>query len=157
MKRPILFLTAFCWIGLAKLSAQSAITVSGGDATGSGGNSSYSIGQIDYTSKGSPVQITEGVQQPYEIVSLSISEEISQTDILLYPNPVKDVLYVDFQDKQHQSAAYQVFDLQGRLVKEGIFGQSKSEITFRDYPRSTYIIRITQNGKFLQSFKIIKK
>lgn len=58
-------------ISIPKTYSQENVAVSGGNATGSGGSSSYSVGQITYTSQtGSGGNVTLGVQQPYEIVTL---------------------------------------------------------------------------------------
>ncbi|WP_228479065.1 hypothetical protein [Flavobacterium soyangense] len=73
MKRnkPYFFILLITIISFAKSYSQESVTASGGNATGTGGSSSYSIGQITYTSQtGSGGNITLGVQQPYEIVTL---------------------------------------------------------------------------------------
>ena len=72
------------------LFAQNAVTVSGGEANGNSGSVSYSIGQTFYsTNVGSNGQVSEGVQQPYEIydvteVQSTISDVIS---LSAFPNP----------------------------------------------------------------------
>ncbi len=54
--------------GLADLQAQEALPASGNNASGSGGSSSYSVGQLVFSYKtGTTGSVTEGVQQPYEI------------------------------------------------------------------------------------------
>lgn len=55
-------------MALTELKAQEAIPASGGNATGSGGSVSYSVGQVEYSSNtGSGGSVAAGVQQPYEI------------------------------------------------------------------------------------------
>lgn len=141
------------------LKAQSAVLVTGADATGGNGSVSYSVGQIDYLVKGSNREISEGVQQVYEITSLSTNETLTSTekDILLYPNPFKDYLYLDFTTNNFKGAEYQLFDAQGKLIKTDKIIQSKSEFNFSLLPSAMYIIRINQNGENLKTFKIIKK
>lgn len=65
--RPIALLTMLLlWAGLVQ--AQVNMTASGGNATGSLGTVSYSVGQVVYTTNiGAPGSVTQGVQQPYEI------------------------------------------------------------------------------------------
>lgn len=150
---PIVFIP----LGVIFCNAQQSINASGGNSSGSGGSSSYTIGQIDYSSKGSPVQITEGVQQPYEIVSLAVSETSGEKNISLYPNPVKDVLFVDFNEEKYANAQYILFDSQGRTLKKGIFTQKKTELDFSTLPQSVYIIQIFQDSKNIKTYKIIKK
>jgi len=141
------------------LKAQAAVLATGADATGGNGSVSYSVGQIDYLVKGSNRDISEGVQQVYEITSLSINETLTSTekDILLYPNPFKDYLYLDFKTNNYKGTEYQIFDAQGKLIKTDKIIQSKSEFNFSFLPSAMYIIRINQNGENLKTFKIIKK
>jgi hypothetical protein len=141
------------------LKAQSAVLATGADATGGNGSVSYSVGQVAYLVKGSNREISEGVQQAYEITSLSSNETSISTekDILLYPNPFKDYLYLDFTTNNFKGSEYQIFDAQGKLIKTDKITQSKSEFNFSFLPSAMYIIRINRNGENLKTFKIIKK
>ncbi|PQA94578.1 secretion protein [Chryseobacterium shigense] len=140
------------------LNAQSAVLASGTNASGSNGSVSYSVGQTAYLYKGANSQVLEGVQQAYEITTLSASETVSkQEGILLYPNPVRDYLYIDFTSSPFKGSEYQLFDAQGKLIKKDRISQSKSELDLSSLPSSVYIIRINQNGENLKTFKVIKK
>jgi hypothetical protein len=144
--------------GFGKFHAQQAIAATGFDATGSGGSSSYSVGQIDYSAKGANNEITEGLQQPYEIVTLAVSDNGNvEKNISLYPNPVKDILFVDFNQEKFSNSTYQLYDAQGKLIKNGNFSQKKNELNFSMLPASVYIIRIFSDNKMVKTFKIIKK
>jgi uncharacterized protein (TIGR02145 family) len=64
MKRTIILLS-ICLMQFV-LVAQTALNGAGGDATGIGGEMSFSIGEVAYTSiSNSNFTITQGVQQPY--------------------------------------------------------------------------------------------
>ncbi len=143
----------------AKVNAQKATVAAGSNGTGSNGSVSYSVGQIDFTSKGANDQMIEGVQQAYEIITLSTSETSGedQKDILLYPNPFKDFLFVDFTTNDYRNSEFQLFDSSGKLLKRATIKESKSEFNFSELPSAMYIIRINQNGKNIKTFKIIKK
>ena len=54
------------------LYGQQSPVSGGGDAAGSGGTVSYSIGQVAYMSKGVGPSLNEGVQQPFEVTNLPI-------------------------------------------------------------------------------------
>ena len=136
--------------GFGKFHAQQAIAATGFDATGSGGSSSYSVGQIDYSAKGANNEITEGLQQPYEIVTLAVSDNGNvEKNISLYPNPVKDILFVDFNQEKFSNSTYQLYDAQGKLIKNGNFSQKKNELNFSMLPASVYIIRIFSDNKMV--------
>ena len=63
-------------LGLIELQAQEAIPASGGDASGSGGSVSYSIGQVVYqTHTCTSGSVAEGVQQSFEILVVTAIEE----------------------------------------------------------------------------------
>ena len=147
----------FC--SASQVNAQKALLATGSNATGSNGSVSYSVGQIDFTSKGTNNQIMEGVQQAYEIMTLSTTETAGsdKKDILLYPNPFKDFLFVDFTTNDYRNSEFQLFDSSGKLLKQDKIKESKSEFNFSELPSAMYIFRINQNGKNIKTFKIIKK
>jgi hypothetical protein len=145
-------------VSVSQLNAQTAVLATGADASGGNGSVSYSVGQVAYLAKGSNNNILEGVQQAYEITSLAAEEtSLTEKDILLYPNPFKDFLYLDFTTNSYKNSEYQLFDAQGKLIKKDKITQSKSEFNFSSLPSAMYIIRINQEGKNIKTFKIIKK
>lgn len=138
--------------------AQQAIGATGSNASGTNGSSSYTVGQIDYLAKGSNSEVTEGVQQNYEIYSLASAENsTSNQNIILYPNPTTDVLFVDFQSESFTNSSYRFLDAQGKIIMEGEFTKSKNQLNLQGIPSSLYILQIIQNNKQIKSYKIIKK
>ncbi|SHH04646.1 T9SS type A sorting domain-containing protein [Chryseobacterium oranimense] len=151
------FLILFTF-SVSLLNAQSAVLATGTNASGGNGSVSYSVGQTAYLYKGANSEILEGVQQGYEIIALSTSETLSkQEGILLYPNPTRDYLYIDFTSLPYKGSEYQLYDAQGKLVKKDVISQSKSELNLSSLPSAVYIIRINQKGENLKTFKVIKK
>ena len=142
--------------GLTK--AQTAILTTGTTATGAAGSTTYSVGQVAYSQKGTNQQVMEGVQQAYEITMLEVdNESIMEKKILLYPNPVSDFLNIDFGKENFHNSNYVLFDSQGKLIKSGNFSQQKTELNMTTLPTSVYIIQIFQDKKNIKTFKIIKK
>ncbi|MBB6371421.1 T9SS type A sorting domain-containing protein [Chryseobacterium shigense] len=151
------FLILFTF-SVSLLNAQSAILTTGTNASAGNGSVSYSVGQVAYLYKGVNSEILEGLQQGYEITTLSASETTSkQEGILLYPNPTRDYLYIDFSDVPYKGSEYQLFDAQGKLIKKDMISQPKSELNLSSLPSAVYIIRVNQNGENLKTFKVIKK
>jgi hypothetical protein len=63
----VLFLCSHCF---AAINAQETISPGGGNATGSGGSVSYTIGQVAYGAfSGTTGSVIQGIQQPYDISS----------------------------------------------------------------------------------------
>ncbi len=140
------------------VTAQTAVLPSGGNAVGSGGTSSFSVGQSFYISKGSDNEIVEGVQQPYEITNLATVESGSLgRGIKIYPNPVSDILVVEFDYSILDNYDYNIFDMQGKLIQKGHISSSKYQLDLDSLPVSVYVFQILQNNKLIKSFKIIKK
>ncbi|MDQ1856672.1 T9SS type A sorting domain-containing protein [Chryseobacterium sp. WLY505] len=157
MERISIYCIILSVFAIPLLHAQSAVLAAGSDASAVNGFVSYSVGQTTYLEKGTG-QVLEGLQQPYEIITLATLETSSeQNGILLYPNPFRDYLYLDFTSNNFKGSEYQLFDAQGKLVKKDKISQSKSELNFSSLPSAMYIIRITQNGENIKTFKIIKK
>ncbi|MBL1221739.1 T9SS type A sorting domain-containing protein [Chryseobacterium sp. L7] len=151
------FLILFTF-SVSLLNAQSAVLATGTNALGGNGSVSYSVGQTAYQYKGPNSQVLEGVQQAYEITTLSTNETVTaQEGILLYPNPTRDYLYIDFTSAPYKGSEYQLFDAQGKMIKKDVISQSKSELDLSSLPSAVYIIRLNQNGENLKTFKVIKK
>lgn len=142
--------------GLTK--AQTAILTTGTTATGASGSTTYSVGQVAYSQKGADQEVMEGVQQAYEITTLEVdNESIMEKKILLYPNPVRDFLNVDFGKENFHNSNYVLFNSQGKLIRSGNLLQQKTELNMTELPSSVYIIQIFQDRKNIKTFKIIKK
>lgn len=155
--KKLIFTLPVLWIG--QMQAQQTIATTGEDASGAGGSTSYTVGQITYnTYSSSAGTINQGVQYAYEIISLATDDvAVEKKEIRLYPNPVQDMLYVDFGKEVVKNSSYQLFDTQGKLVKQGNLNQSKNELDMRAIPQSIYIIKIVEDDKNVKTFKIIKK
>ena len=80
-------------LGLTGLQAQESVNATGGDALGSGGSASYSVGQVVYTTNtGTNGSVAQGVQQAFEISVVTSIEEAQGITLLAYPNPTTDYL-----------------------------------------------------------------
>lgn len=150
----------FFGLSLSTVSAQQAITSTGGDALGSGGTVVYSVGQIDYTSHTSDSgTISQGVQQPYEIYTLEVVENELDLSLVVFPNPATDNLTLQIQDYNNEKLVYQLTDLQGRLIKTGSITNNKTHIVMSNLSAATYFLSVEQENNpqaYKQSFKIIK-
>lgn len=134
-------------------------TVAGGaDISGSGGSVSFSIGQIDHQTKTSASgTITEGVQQPYEILVVTgITNTTVQLSINAYPNPVVDQLVLTIDQTDLTKVFYILTDVTGKLISEKQISASRTEIQFKELAQGIYFIKVISNNKEVKVFKIIK-
>ncbi len=154
------FICLLLVFGMAGLKAQEAIPATGGEATGAGGTASYTVGQLFYvTMKGTDGTITQGVQQPYEIMDMpgvSTPRGIS-LQCILFPNPVSEYVKLRVDNYPLSGLSYQLYNLQGELLDSRDISGNETHIRMAHLGASTYVIRILQNNQELKAFKIIKK
>ena len=157
--KKIITSVAFLLLGLGGLHAQVSPTAAGRDATGSGGTVAFSVGQVVYTTNTSATgSVSQGVQQPYEIFTVGIKETELNISISVFPNPTTDNLTLQISDYNNEKLAYQLVDLQGKLVSNGQVSAQQTQINTVSLPPAIYFIHIVnKDNKQVQSFKIIKK
>ena len=138
--------------------AQESSNTSGGNAAGSGGSVSYSVGQVVYTANaGSSGSVAQGVQHAYEISVVGVNDSQSNISLSAYPNPTADVLTLQISNYNNQKLMYQLYDLNGKLLSSEQIIAQQTLINTSTLPVSTYFIDVfNQENKKVQSFKIIK-
>ncbi len=159
IKKIIILSCYLLGLGLVNVQAQSNTVANGGEATGSGGTVSYSVGQVDYiTAIGSGGIITQGVQQPYEI--LITTGLVEDNDILLqsttYPNPASDYIMLKVENYKSENLTYQLYDVTGKNLENKKIDNTETNIVLSTLAPATYFLKIIQNDKEIKSFKIIK-
>lgn len=145
--------------GLTGLWAQETVLAAGGEASGTGGQVSYSIGQVVYkTQSSSDGTATTGVQQAYEIWVTTAIEEAKDVHLTVsaFPNPVSDQLVLSVENLEPSKLNFQLFDMQGKLLQSKSLENNKTSIAMSNFVPSTYFVKIMQNGRELKTFKIIK-
>jgi hypothetical protein len=139
--------------------AQTTIPASGGNASGSGGTSSYSVGQIVYTTNtATNGSVTQGVQQPYEIsviTGIEAAKDIS-LEMVVYPNPAQDFVKLTIKNYEAQNLKYQLYDINGSLIKDNKVEGNETSISMQNLLPSVYFLKVTDNNKVIKNFKIIK-
>ncbi len=144
---------------LAGLQAQEAFPVAGGDAVGSGGSVSYSVGQLVYTTNtGEDGSVAQGVQQPYEISIITAIEEAGGIDLICnaYPNPTTDFLTLKVESYDLDDLSYYLFSMNGNLLESQKITEREISISMIKYLRGTYFLKIVSKNKEAKTFSIIK-
>lgn len=158
--KPYFFIVLITIFSFAKSYSQQSVTVSGGNATGTGGTSSYSIGQITYTSQfGTSGLVSLGVQQPYEIVTLG-NDDFAEINLVMsaHPNPTTDLLHLVITDDKWNNLSYKLFDMNGRTVSNSkkITG-AETNVSMQELQAGIYFLAVNNEKKTIKTFKIIKK
>lgn len=151
----ILLLLLLSFSGISE--AQQVVIPAGNMAQSGTGSVSYSVGQVFYEPQSTAAgKVNPGVQQPYEIFALATNENHIKNNILVYPNPVKDYLTVDFNSEKLVKARYQLFDGTGRIINQGDLKNLKNDINTSTLSAGLYMLTISSEGKNVKTFKIIK-
>jgi len=114
MKHLRITITAlFALLATIELYAQETVPAAGGTATGAGGSSSYTVGQVVYTTNtGTNGSVAQGIQHAFEI-STSVGIEVTEISLKLiaYPNPTSNALTLDFANYNNEKLTYQLYDM----------------------------------------------
>jgi len=147
----------FWLLATFELRAQETVPATGGDASGSGGSSSYTVGQVVYTETGTNGSVAQGVQQPYEI-STTIGIDVTEIklDLVAYPNPTNNSLTLNIGNYSYEKLTYQLFDIQGKLLDSKQIVNSSTTIGMQDLPVSTYLLNVLDNSSLIKTFRIVK-
>ena len=146
-------------IGLTGLQAQNTIPATGGNATGAGGTSSYTVGQVVYTTyTGTNGSAAQGVQQPFEIsVVTGIEEALGiSLEIMVYPNPTTEFITLKIENHEVLNLRYQLYDIKGSLLQDNKIEGNETSIVMSSHLPATYFLKVTDNKKIVKTFKIIK-
>jgi hypothetical protein len=148
------FIITAILIGSAYCSfAQQSPVSAGGEATGTGGSMSYSIGQVSYKSNN---QMTDGVQQPYEILVVGEKNKNIELSWNAYPNPVRSHLTLA-TGTEFTGLSYSLYDMSLKLIRKESIQNSETSIDMSELATSTYILKVTSStNQELSTFKIIK-
>jgi hypothetical protein len=135
--------------------AQQNITASGATISGSGGSASYSVGQVDFQYVSNlNGEYAEGVQNPQEVLTLSI-DAFEGNSFSVFPNPFLESVNLKFENDFKGS--YSVYDMSGKVVKEGLLNGLDTLLNFQDNQRGVYILNIISTNNAKKQFKLIKK
>lgn len=147
--------------GLASIYAQQVIPSGGGNASGSGGTVSYSIGQLVYTTNtGANGSVAQGVQQPFEISMVTGIREAKGITLqcVVYPNPTSDYILLKIEDYSIDNLYYRLYDINGRLVESNVVTGAETRIIMNHLASALYYLSIMSgdNNEEIKTFKIVK-
>ena len=103
------------------------------------------------------IEATNGVVHVIDAVLVPITlglDNINNTTIGVYPNPVSDVLRFNLGQKA-TNATYQVFNQTGALVLSGKFNSNSSILSVEDLQSGLYTVSVLENNK-MNSIRFVK-
>ena len=152
MKKLIILFLSLMLAGpaLTYLQAQqihASVNTSGGNASGTGGSVSYSVGQVfNTTAFGTNGSVSEGVQQPFEISVLS-GMDITGIDLYyaVYPNPTSGGVTILFPENKGN---YVLVDANGRLIESSAVDESNQKL-YLNLNKGIYFLRWNNENEVL--------
>jgi len=157
-------LNGFAWfvftVVTIQLNAQEAMVSAGGNATGSGGTSSYSVGQVSYaTVSGSNGSVAQGVQQSFDISVVNAVEQTNGINLSCstYPNPVEDKLKLKIEGDIQENSIANLYNSDGQIISTFKIVKNETIIPMETMVQGTYFLSISKNFQKINTFKIIKK
>ncbi len=164
MKKRFLSILILC---SCAVFCQQQIVSDGGNAAGSGGSASYSVGQIAYTyATATTGSISQGVQQTVVISTLGIDAFPSiKLEMSVYPNPTNNNATLKIADLTLQNLSYQLFDTTGKQILRKQISNSETSISFENLNAAIYFLQVIASpensaeaisNKTIKTFKIIK-
>jgi hypothetical protein len=151
------YLLILIFFGLSiNLKAQNNTVSSGGDAEGSNGSISFTVGQVVYTSaEGSNGSVNQGVQQPYDI-DIITGIEHKEIELTLYPNPTLGQFNLSIADSRVSEYSIQLFDVAGRLLLSKKQLLELNSISLEQYATGTYTLSVFKKEELVKSFRIVR-
>ena len=128
-------------MSLAQSSSQKLLTGSGGDYSSQGLNMEFSLGEIMIESyeDGSNI-MTQGLHQGFLRLT-AINEHAVNSEIIIFPNPTKDWLKIDF--KKEINGQLQLSDINGKLIVKRDFRDVQSDqINIQELAQGTYFLSL---------------
>lgn len=148
------------WITFSTtLYAQQGLVTAGGNSSGTAGSVNYSIGQPFNTSIVNNLgSLSEGMQQPYEILVVTQSGDMFHRLITCsaYPNPTRDKIMLRVDELEFKQLSFQLFDTNGKLLLQDTIINQETTIEITGYLSGIYFLKVSDQQKNTISFKIIK-
>jgi len=79
--------------------------------------------------------------------SVSVDEKIVASDVMIYPNPVRNELIFSFDTHREMMTAYTVLDMPGRILCEGKVNSTTGIIQVEQLAPGAYFIRFYNNSE----------
>lgn len=140
--------------------AQENFLTTGGEICNQNGSLSYSLGQVFYvTNSSSSGAESQGVQQPYEIYTITGVKDIKEISLhfIAYPNPTEDFIELRIEGELRNEYHYFLIDAKGRELKNGNITKTITRIQMSELVSAIYFLNVESDNGNKTTFKIIKR
>ncbi len=156
--RAMRFLMFLGLLATQGLCAQQNTVAAGGDAIGTAGSVSFSIGQVDHIQVTTPSgSVSQGVQQPYQIdITTGIVEEGIHLSLNAFPNPTREELRLSVAGETTEGLSYTVIDERGRQLMDRQITADVTQIPLQDLAMAVYFLHVKRADQIVKTFRIVK-
>lgn len=159
-KKMLTFCCCVLGLGITTLFAQQGNVAAGGNASGTGGAVSYSIGQVFNSSpSGGTHNLIQGLQQPYEIsVVTTVDETAAAIELAasVYPNPTVDNFTLKVDDQKFKNLNYALYDAKGQVILTGKVEGQETPVSVGNAASDYYLLMVYEGNQSIKTFKITK-
>lgn len=162
-----IILLQICVIGVSQSINNDVLASSGAYSSDVNNSIAWTIGEpVSETHNNSNNSLTQGFHQTgVGWGTISVKEISSDNSILIYPNPLRDELNIEFSKTDNYTI--EIFDITGQLVyksqisnlshglAQSTTGGLSSQISLGNYSTGIYLLNVKSENK-LQSFRINK-
>jgi len=152
-------LSGFCFC-FAIIQGQEVIPATGGNAAGTGGSVTYTVGQVIYSLiTGTNGFIIQGVQQPYEISTVTAIENTEDIalEYSVYPNPTEGTIRLVIKSFNDEDFRFRLYNLTGTVLQEKRIKDEETEISLNSHVSAVYFLRVIRDNREVKVFKIVKR
>lgn len=158
LKKPLVYHLSVTLLALfyaAFSLGQEVISSQGDSYSNSNFSTDFTIGEVVInTETDNNNDITQGFHQT-NWVFVGIEDFIPTIEIKVYPNPVKEQLFIETNNFENTN--YVIYDVTGKVIVQGKLSTVKTYIETSGLPPSFYSLVIqNQKNETLKIFKLIK-
>ncbi len=166
-KMYLVFLTGMTAAASAHAQSVGPTTLNATGGTGATGGNTYewSVGEmvLVHTATSANLIVTQGLLQPSPPPSGIKKTETLLADVMVYPNPAHDIIYLQPKLTGACVLQYVLQDITGKVLKTGtatlVNGNEKQTITLEGYAAGRYMLTVhfsRNEQQYQNNFKIEK-
>ena len=97
------------------------------------------------------------LQTNMTVTAINTVQENSLMDLKAYPNPVKDILNIEFNSLKTESMHFELYTINGKLINSRKVEAKNYQgtIDFKQFRNGFYLLKaVSENGSYMKTFKV---
>jgi len=156
MRKIFLMTGALLLLCYTMLFSQQVIKTKGGTGEGTGGSESYTVPQTANPGSMEAAAIYESIQKTYDISDVTMITDDADLFMSVYTSPENDFLSLRIEADNFNGLKYNLFDLNGKLIKSGNIQGHKTRIYMGNLASSVYLLKVSASNNPNKVYRIIR-